>query len=721
MRVCLMTIFLAAACGAQEIVSTEVDPLSRNFRVTYAVPVTAPDLVTVVCTWSAPGANEWKKADVMPLVSETAYNMATGEQWKQWHAEGRIVERRAAGLHRTVVFNPYPDALVDGRVNVDFRIELRGPNDEALGEAQTTIESDHRDVRYIEDWSHVIQRELVSTEAKPWTYRADYPDDDGVSLGNALEGFLGHEQELPPLTYPLDLKGHYAIFLCTNPAKGAIRLRLSGDEWAEQLGSRYPREEVLWRWARMDRQHLVLRQTHNYTGWQRAHVDYVKLAPLTDAQVSELEARFGGAPDRLVAGYWEPYSWAFWDNVTETTQHRGPLTAFAEARMNIVDTQIGRFGMKSVFETRATDQLLRSTIGDPIGDVVQPKTDNVGRMQQFTNTLDATIRYCRDLDLVPHANFGATNCYPGTPLQGDFSIQHPDWVRGHALKYEVPEVRAYILALYREALEIGAPAISIDFCRYPEGVDTAETCTSFLRELRALADKFGAVRSGRVPILIRFPGTGVRMAERFDYAAWVKEGLIDYLCPSNIQGRHMHIDMTPYFEVTKGTSCTLLPCLDALTWGLPFPGPFLWRASQLYNQGAKGLYIYQADGRILGLPSDRRHMRMLANSEAVARFWRDDAADRPKRSKGIYITQPHEFGKYHGWERIRIWTEGVPLGAVETFLDDALVTRVEGPPYLVGTEDSASDGVIPQGEHVLHVRARDGEGWLEQTFTITGA
>ncbi|NUM56847.1 MAG: hypothetical protein HUU46_24725 [Candidatus Hydrogenedentes bacterium] len=721
MRFYPMMTLLAAVCGGQEIARTEVDPLTRTIHVTYAIPATAPDPITVVCGWSTPGANDWKPADVMPLVSETAYNMATGDQWKLWHVAGRIVERRAAGLHRTLVFNPYPDAVADGRVDVDFRIELRGPNDEALGTAQTKIEADNRDVRYIEDWSQAIQRELVSAEGKPWTYRADYAAEDGVSLGSALSGFLGHEQELPPLTYPLDLKGHYAIFLCTNPMKGAIRLRLTGDERSEQLGSRYPREEVLWRWARMDRQHLVLRQTHNYTGWQQAHIDYVKLVPLTDAQVLALESRFGGPTDRLIAGYWEPYSWAFWDHVTETTQHREPLTAFAEARVKIVDTQIGRFGMKSVYETRLTDQLLYSTIGDPIGDVVQPRTDNVGKMQHFTNTLDATIRYSRDLMLAPHANFGATNCYPGTPLQGDFSIQHPDWVRGHALKYEVPEVRAYILALYREALEIGAPAVSIDFCRYPEGIDSAETCTLFLRELRALADEFGRARNKRVPILIRFPGTGVRLAERFDYATWVKEGLVDYLCPSNIQGRHMHIDMAPYFESVKGTSCMLLPCMDALTWGLPFPGPFLWRASQLYNQGAKGVYVYQADGRILGLPSDRRHMRMLASSAAVARFWHDDTVERPRRSKGIYITQPHEFGKYHGWERIRIWTEGVPLGPVETYLDDAPVTRMEGPPYLVGTEDYASDAVIPPGDHVLRIRAVDGDGWLEQTFTVTGA
>ncbi len=133
------------------------------------------------------------------------------------------------------------------------------------------------------------------------------------------------------------------------------------------------------------------------------------------------------------------------------------------------------------------------------------------------------------------------------------------------------------------------------------------------------------------------------------------------------------------------------------------------------------MYVYQADGRLLGLPSDRRHMRMLASSSAIGRFWYEDTIKRPVRSKGIYITAPHEFGVYHGWERIRIWTEGVAFGPLEVYLDDKLVTRMEGPPYLVGTEDNASDGVISAGDHVLRIRAMDGDGWLEQAFAIKGA
>jgi len=704
--------------------TVKLDPLTRHLHIRYQVPADAPDEVVAVCSWSAPGANDWRPAEVMPLLSQTARKLLTPGQWKPWTEQSRITERRAAGLERTIVFNPYPEAQKDGRVDVDFRVRIESGDGKVLAMRQVRVKADNTDVVYVEDFSRVMQRGVVVPEAEPkgrkWSWRTGLDPSAGATLGNALYGKSAPDVPLPPLSCPLELRGPHAVFVCSVPGSGAMHLRLSGDERAESLASRHPHEEVFWRWARMDRQHLVLKQPHNYTGYTPAHIDYVKLVPLSQELADQLDARFGGRPDKLVVGYFEPYSWAFSANVTETLQHREPLSAFADARIGIVDIQIGRFGCKVVYESRLTDPLYHSTIGDPIGSVVQPRTDNVGKMQQFTNTLATELRYARELGLVAHANFGASNCYPGTPLQGDFSRKHPEWMRGSMLRFEVPEVKEFALNLYRETLEIGAPGISLDFCRYPETIDKIETANAFLRDLRALADEFGTARGKRVPILVRFPGTGVRRCKLFDYATWAREGWIDYLCPSNIQGRHMHIDITPYVDAVRGTKCTLLPSVDALGWGLPMPGPFLWRVGQLYDAGLPGVHIYQADGRILSHPEDRRTIRMLASSGAVRRWLQNEAKVHPLRSKGIYITPPHQFGRYHGWERLRVWTDGIEPGPMELLLDGKVATRCEGPPYLLGTEENQSDGIIPPGKHELRIRAKDGNGWLEQTFTVEG-
>lgn len=722
----LFFVLAGLAVGQEPAPSMQIDPVTRYIHVTYMVPTGVPDEVAAVCTWSATGQDKWQPAKVTPFVSETALALTREDEWKQWTESGKVTERRAAGLQRTVVFNPYPEAQENGRIDVDFRVEIQGPDGKTVSTAQTRIQADNSDVVCIEDWSQVLQKDRVVPEEKPqgrkWSFRTGQDASAGITFGNGLYGMGEVDVPLPQLTYPLSLNGWYALFVCFNPSPGGMRMRLTGDERTDRLWSRRPHEETLWRWAKMDNQHLVLKQYCGYTGYTPSHIDYVRLVPLSPECVAQLDAKFGGETDKLVAGYFEPYSWAFSDDIQETLQHKEPLTAFQYARIGLVDIQIGRFGMKVVYESRKTDPLYYSTIGDPVAGDEQPHTDNVGKMQQYTNTLDAELRYARELDLTPHANFGASNCYPGSPLQGDFSKEHPDWMRGSALRFEIPEVRQYALGLYREALELGAPGISIDYCRYPETIDLPETGNAFMRELRQMADEVAKARGSHVPILVRFPATGVRLYGNFDYATWAKEGLVDYLCPSNLQGVHHHFDIKPYQDAVLGTTTKLMPVIDGLSWGPDMPGPFLWRVKQLYDLGVPGIYVYQADGRVLGSTNELRNMRVLASSSAVNAWWEEDVKLRPQRSKGIYISRAeHPSGTYHGYERLRVWLEGVPFGEVEFYLDDQLVTKSAGPPYLLGTEDHATDNVIPAGEHRLRVRARDGEGWLEQTFEIKGS
>ena len=61
------------------------------------------------------------------------------------------------------------------------------------------------------------------------------------------------------------------------------------------------------------------------------------------------------------------------------------------------------------------------------------------------------------------------------------------------------------------------------------------------------------------------------------------------------------------------------------------------------------------------------------------------------------------------------------MGAVELYLDDQLIQRFDGPPYLLGNQDFSGDTAIPKGEHTLRIRAHDGDGWLERTFKIVSA
>ena len=289
---CVLIAFSALGSNAQQIAGFEVDPFSRNVNVVYSVPANAPDPVTAVCTWSPPGKNEWRPADVMPLVSETAYNMAPAEQSNEGHFAGAIVERRAAGLNRTAVFNPYPAAEVDGQVHVDFRVELRGHNDVPFGAAQARIDADNkRAVSKLVRWSRAIWRR----EGKPWSYRTD--STSSMTLNNALFGNLGLGRS-SALTYT-DLKGTYAIYL-HEPSMVAIR-HASPATSARPVGLAVSARKCCGV-GRMDQQHLVLRQTTTH-GW-RPRYRLHQTVPLTDAQVRNWTRSSAGhrSPHRGVLG-----------------------------------------------------------------------------------------------------------------------------------------------------------------------------------------------------------------------------------------------------------------------------------------------------------------------------------------------------------------------------------------------------------------------------------
>ena len=209
---------------------------------------------------------------VQPLLSDTAWELLREEDWLPWN-KGEVVELRAAGLKRTLVFNPYPEAQAGGAVEIDFRVELYAEEDRLLARLEAPAAADNRDVVYLDDWSNVIQKEGVAAEDKPGCWRLESGLADGTSpYATGGTRLSGAAVELPQLTMPLALKGPYAIFVYSF---GGVRLRLSGDLRSDRLGSRVPYSEELWRWTRLDGQHLVVRQSYAFAGPAASSLDYV--------------------------------------------------------------------------------------------------------------------------------------------------------------------------------------------------------------------------------------------------------------------------------------------------------------------------------------------------------------------------------------------------------------------------------------------------------------
>ncbi|MCX6991885.1 MAG: hypothetical protein NT011_01955 [Kiritimatiellaeota bacterium] len=700
----LMIILLSAAIQSGDLHYAQ-DMVTRYLHISYQVPANAPDLLNVKCSWSEPGKNDWKSAAVMPLLTETGYAMTSNGTKTVWMNKGELLERNAAGLKRTVIFKPYPAAEIKGMVDVDFRIALTDAQAREIIVYNGRIKADNSDVIYLKDWKALLQQEKIADKDEP---------DKWFVAGSRLK-CAKSENARAQLTYPLDLKGHYAIFT----SLGGALIRLSGDERADSSGSATGfTGEGLWNWRKMNNQHIVFKQGHSSEGYYtEAYVDYVKLVPLAPDTIKQLDNAYT-VEKGLLGAYFEPYSWAFYDDVQDNMKHREPVSGYAEAGVTHFVFQLGRFGSKDVYETRVTGQLVGSTYGDPVGPNKVPHTIGVGKMQQYSHTLASELKYAKEFGMTGVPNFGASSCYAGSPLEGDISIKHPEWRKGGCLLLKIPEVRQFMLDAYREALDAGATVLSIDYCRYPDGIESRDDVVTFHRELRKLADEYTGKNGGRVSIHMRFPIRGVRQWTMFDFVTLAKEGLVDYLSPGNLQGKHHHVDVAPYVKAIKGTKCKLMPCLDALSWGLVQPGMMMWRARQAYQQGADGIYVYQADS--LGKnASMRRWFRFLNSKKTVDQWWALDAKIRATGSKGIYITSPHQYWEgFNYYERIRVWLEGIDFGEVEMYVDGKLVKKCSAPPYFIGTEETDSDRYLDPGEHELLVKAKDGQKWLEQKFNI---
>ena len=268
-------------------------------------------------------------------------------------------------------------------------------------------------------------------------------------------------------------------------------------------------------------------------------------------------------------------------------------------------------------------------------------------------------------------------------------------------------MRRSILDVYRKTLDIGATGLSIDFCRYPEGIDTAETANVFFRELRGLADEYGQRRGRRIPILVRFPARGratVRAVRLRHLGARGARGL-----PLPERASRADFTTSTLRLTSKRPEARPVPCCRRST--RCFVGASQTRALSLARTAALRARESRASTSTRAMawssaaPFNGDACGNCAAPNRCGASGKRTARLRPARSKGIYTSHASQLPGYHSWERLHVWLEGIPLGELELYLDDRLINSFGGPPYLLGNQDRSGDTALPKGEHSLRVRA----------------
>ena len=233
-------------------------------------------------------------------------------------------------------------------------------------------------------------------------------------------------------------------------------------------------------------------------------------------------------------------------------------------------------------------------------------------------------------------------------VEAEFWKAHPEWrleaYRG-GLDYRHEGVRDTLLAFIDELLgAYDLDGLEFDYMRWCHVFDPAEAeghaglLTEMTAQTRARLDACAA-KGGRdrMPLGVRIPQTLEECrALGFDVATWVKQGLVDYLVPSDFFCTDLNTPVEDFVALTKGTLCRVYPAIHPLIGrgyelGLMESTHYRAAAHNFYARGAHGLspynYMYTWDkrrnpwymGSGLRWPAALGTLRELSDLEQVRR------------------------------------------------------------------------------------------------------
>ncbi len=150
-------------------------------------------------------------------------------------------------------------------------------------------------------------------------------------------------------------------------------------------------------------------------------------------------------------------------------------------------------------------------------------------------------------------------------LVGRFNKDNPQLrIPGRVqLDFKHPEVRAHKLAVLREAVEMGADGLSLDFVVYPPFFEEPDVriMTEYIRDIRAMCDEVGAAQGREVDLVVRVPHEG-NEAIGLDPIGWMREGLVDCVVVSHLRAPdYFDIPIEDFVQASQETGVPVYGCL----------------------------------------------------------------------------------------------------------------------------------------------------------------
>jgi len=172
--------------------------------------------------------------------------------------------------------------------------------------------------------------------------------------------------------------------------------------------------------------------------------------------------------------------------------------------------------------------------------------------------------------------------FVGTGI-ADVIEKHPEWeltdlpegepyCSSYALDFSSRGVRDFTSGVMKEVVDRfdvdGLELCYRDFGYFPlgKGPERAHVMTDFVREVRGILDERGTSGGGRLLLGARvFSTLEENLAMGLDVAAWVREGLLDYLSPQDGMFADFNLPFGEFSALTAASECMLYPGLLPFT------------------------------------------------------------------------------------------------------------------------------------------------------------
>jgi len=376
----------------------------------------------------------------------------------------------------------------------------------------------------LSDMTRFVPPEACSSRLKQGAWRV-FPYEAGGIQGNLIWAF--EDNRVPKVRVPLPVNGWYAIFvgrLCVVPGgKTQVWLKLDGQRASIPRSTKVDQgywniQDIFYKVAELKDQCLEISQTPGGI-IHRCSVAYIKLIPLSEAEISGFLADRDNPTRRSLAASCDGFSFIYERRPTTEEELLSEVEIYRDTDFKTLLLHLG-----------GSDQVnYPSKFGFMFGQDIDSFPEAGDRYfveavrelaRKKINPTKVLIDGAHDIGMKVHVGFRPAlwSYYPPyTDLfESPFYRRHPEWrtidkdgTPVARMSWAVPEVRAHLLDVLREAVELGADGVHIVFNRgFPMVLYEPAFCELFRKQYgedpHALDESDPRIQKLRSDVVITF-------------------------------------------------------------------------------------------------------------------------------------------------------------------------------------------------------------------------